>query len=115
VLNPPHDDPLFRARISLRHGAKADAVTAAIDEALKPWMLQAAAGANVAVTRGDKPKRLANLNDDLRATYGNAVHSYVLAWLHDRNSVDHGQGGDVPIRRIELMIEGIESLIGEDS
>lgn len=110
ALDPPVDDPLARARLKLRQGAKADAVTAAIDEALKPLLhgLAQANGVSLSTARGS-PLRLANLNDQLCGTaYGSAQHAYISAWLHDRNEVDHGRGADVPDRRLELMLDGIE-------
>lgn len=113
ALDPPVDDPLVRARLKLRQGAKADAVTAAIDEALKPCLHALAQANNVALATGKgAPVRLANLNDQLRGTaYGNAEHDYVSAWLHDRNDVDHGLGVQIPDRRIELMLDGIELFV----
>jgi hypothetical protein len=119
VLRPPEDDPLVRAALKLRQGAKADAVTAAIDEALKP-RLEA-----LAIARGQAreklPDKLSNLNDQVKTlgAYGSskyaseAVRAQVEAWIKLRNVVDHGKGASVDRRRIELLIAGIEQFLDE--
>jgi hypothetical protein len=119
ALHPPADDPLIRARVKLRTGAKADAVTAAIDEALKP-RLRALAIAD-GMRAEDVPDKLGNLNDQLKAhgvygpsSYGSeATRSQVEAWIKLRNVVDHGEGALVSDRRIELLIDGIAEFFVE--
>jgi hypothetical protein len=114
ALHPPEDDPLVRSRVYLRQGAKADAVTAAIDEALKPCLLGLAGPADVRPE--EVPAKLSALNDQLKAhgAYGGsafvseAVRARVDAWLKLRNVIDHGEGDQVAERWIELLIDGVE-------
>jgi len=119
ALHPPDDDPLVRARQRLRQGAKADAVTAVVDEALKPCLV-ALAGAR-GLTPDQLPTKIASLNDELKklGAYGDspfvseAVRAQVDAWLKLRNAVDHGEGASIAERWIELMIDGVEHFLRE--
>lgn len=119
ALYPPADDPLVRARLKLSHGSKVDAVTAAIDEALKPRMLILAEAAGLA--REALPHKLSVLNDQLRqlGAYGasdlvsEAVRAQVSAWLKLRNVVAHGKGEAVDDVWVALMLDGIERFLIE--
>jgi hypothetical protein len=119
VLRPAEDDPLVRARLKLRQGSKADAVTAAIDEVLKPCLRALAIGTGVRVE--DLPGKLSDLNNQLktRGAYGSsgyvseALRAQVDAWIKVRNVVDHGEGATVNDRRIELLIDGVEQFVSE--
>jgi hypothetical protein len=119
ALNPPADDPLARARLKLRQGVKSDAVTAAIDEALKPALRQLAI--EVGLPECDLPSKLAKLNDQLKTAgaYGDASiasearRGQVEAWLKLRNAIDHGEGRLIGDRWVELMLDGIEMFLAE--
>lgn len=116
ALEPPNDDPLARARAHLQRGSKADAVTAAVEEALKACLRGVAEAHNMAwKLPDDKPKRLSQLNDALKSegVYAEPYAAEVRWWLAVRNEVDHGRGSAITERRIRRMIEGIEEFIDE--
>jgi hypothetical protein len=59
-----------------------------------------------------RPKRAAQLNDDLlkREIYRKAEHKQVLAWQDLRNSAAHGEA-DFDPKQIRLMVQGIRDFI----
>ena len=114
ALEPPVDDPLKRARVDLDRGAKADAVTAAIDEALKPVLYRLADAHSMARTRSDgQGVKLTVVNDGLKAAYDESHRAEVASWLAVRNLIDHGGGQTVRDRRVGRLIEGVEGFIEE--
>jgi hypothetical protein len=118
ALDPPGDDPLIRARNDLDRGAKADAVTAAIDEALKPVLQNLANVHNVSRTKDNgKDLHLAGINDGLAkaGAYDESHRAEVYSWIAVRNIIDHGGGATVRDRRVERLIEGVEGFIEEMS
>jgi hypothetical protein len=113
AIDPPDDDPLDRARMWLSKGAKADAITAAVEEALKECLHALAKSHSVPIQSGKG--ELANLNNDLRKAgaygagrHGESVRHDVEGWLKVRTDVDHGGGASVPATRIQQAIDGIE-------
>jgi hypothetical protein len=116
VLDPPVDDPLVRARAELSRGAKADAVKAAVEQALRPH-LERLADKHGLATKTDRGKRkhLAVLNDELasKGVYGEDVRAEVAAWNALRNRVLHGDGDAVSSRRLDSLIEGVGELMHE--
>lgn len=118
ALEAPADDPLRRARNDLDRGAKADAVTAAIDEALKPALHRLADEHRVERRRPNgQDVGLAVINDGLKAAgaYDESQRAEVYSWLAVRNVVDHGGGASVRDRRVERLIDGVEGFIEEMS
>jgi hypothetical protein len=118
ALDPPVDAPLTRARTDLDRGAKADAVTAAIDEALKPVLHRLADAYRVDRTRpGGKDVKLAVVNDGLKTAgaYDESHRAEISSWLKVRNIIDHGGGATVRDRRVERLIDGVEGFIEEMS
>jgi len=116
ALVPPADDPLVRARTDLDRGAKADAVTAAIDEALKPVLHKLADEHGVERTRSSGQNlHLAVINDGLTAAgaYDESHRAEIYSWIAVRNIIDHGGGATVRDRRLERLIEGVEGFIDE--
>jgi len=116
VLAPPADDPLRRARADLDRGAKADAVTAAIDEALKPGLHRLADAHDVQRTkRNGDDENLGVINDQLKAAgaYDKSHHGEIFGWLAIRNVAVHGAGATVNDRRIERLIVGVEGFLEE--
>src|SRR5829696_8280401 len=110
ALEPSVDDPLKRARVDLDRGAKADAVTALIDEALKSVLHRLADAHDVDRTRANgQGVKLAVVNDGLKAAgaYDESHRADVASWLAIRNVIDHG-GQTVTDRRVERLIEGVE-------
>lgn len=117
-LDPPAEEPLVRARTDLSRGAKADAVTAAIDGALKPVLHRLADAHSISRTKPNgKTVHLAVVNDGLAkvGAYDESHRAEVYSWLAVRNIVDHGRGASVRDRRIERLIEGVEGFIEEVS
>lgn len=118
ALNAPADDPLTRARNDLDRGAKADAVTAAIDGALKPVLQELADTHSVSRSKTNgKDVHLAVVNDGLAkaGAYDESHRAEVYSWLAVRNIVDHGGGAAVRDGRIDRLIEGVEGFIEEMS
>ena len=118
ALDPPADDPLTRARTDLDRGAKTDAVTAVIDEALKPVLHQLADAHGLDRTRSNgQYLHLAVINDGLKAegAYDESHRGEIYSWLAVRNVIDHGGGATVRDRRVGRLIEGVEGFIEEMS
>lgn len=118
ALDPPTDEPLVRARTDLSRGAKADAVTAAIDGALKPILHTLADNYGVGRAKPNgKAEHLAVVNDRLAkaGAYDESHRAEVYSWIAVRNIVDHGGGATVRDRRIERLIEGVEGFLEEIS
>ncbi|MCA1707306.1 MAG: hypothetical protein LC808_30190, partial [Actinobacteria bacterium] len=64
-------------------------------------------------TEKGRPKRLAHLNNDLKAmdAYDEGERAQVEAWLKLRNEVGHGRGETVSIRRVEALLAGIGAFL----
>jgi hypothetical protein len=117
VLEPPEDEPLVRARTDLARDARADAINAAIEQALRPHLERLADALGLAThTERGRRKHLAVLNDELASSgvYGEDVRAEVAAWNALRNRVMHGDDAGVSTRRLEWLIEGVGWFIDEN-
>jgi hypothetical protein len=109
-------DPLDAARVHVARDARADAVNAAIEEALKSRLLALAATFNVAVEQANgKPVHLQVLNQNLAkaGAYSNSWGAEITGWLAIRNDVDHGRAANVSPERIERLIDGVDRFLAE--
>jgi hypothetical protein len=116
VLNPPPDDPLDRAIRELRQNKKREAVTAAVDEALKHRLHALANKAGTkAHTKKGREKQLSEINEELEAAgvYDRWVANHVSAWTETRNEVIHRKPANVDNAWIELMVQGIRLFLRE--
>lgn len=110
VLDPVDRDPLAVAAVAFRHGNKADATIAAVEEALGGRLKELAAVHRVSLVdaRGGA-KKLSVLNNDLKTAgaFDEAERTQVDAWLKLRNGVGHGRGEAVSLGRIETLLSGV--------
>lgn len=104
--------PLDRAVVELRRGAKAEAMTAVVDEALAELLRELARDHGLPIEQNGKPIRLNNLADQLKAAgvFGRDVHSEVEVCLALRNKTNHGQGAQISDTRIERAIGIVREL-----
>lgn len=104
------DDPLDRAVAELHRGAKADAMTAAVEEGLGRVVRGLAESHGVATTEGakSKPVLLSELNNHLRrVAYDESWGAEIAGWLAIRNETNHGRGEPVSPERILRVIAGV--------
>lgn len=104
--------PLDRALVELRRGAKADAMTAAVDEALAHLLRALAAARGLPTKQNGKEIRLNNLADQLKkaGAFQRDSHAEIEMCLALRNETDHGRGANVSATRIERAIETVREL-----
>jgi|AntDryMetagUQ889_1029465.scaffolds.fasta_scaffold18157_2 hypothetical protein len=104
--------PLDRAVVELRRGAKAEAMTAVVDEALADLLRKLAAVKGVPTEQNGKPWLLSNLADRLLAAgaFARDSHAEVQMCLALRNETDHGRGVGVSEPRIARAIETAREL-----
>jgi hypothetical protein len=104
--------PLDRALVELRRGAKADAMTAAVDEALAGLLRKLATAKGLATKQNGKEIRLNNLADQLKkaGAFQRDSHAEIEMCLALRNETDHGRGANVSESRIERAIETVREL-----
>jgi hypothetical protein len=116
VLDPPIDDPLVRARIDLGREARSDAVSAAVEEALRPRIEKLARehGIGLVIENSKRPKQLNLLVEELKTRgglYGEGWRAEITGWLAIRNEVLHGGAAAVSARRIGRLIDGVEEFL----
>lgn len=104
--------PLDRALVELRRGAKADAMTAVVDEALADLLRRLAVAKGLPAKQNGKEIRLNNLADQLRkaGVFQRDSHAEIEMCLALRNETDHGRGANVSETRIERAIETVREL-----
>lgn len=112
ALGTGHVDPLDRAHIELRRGAKAEAMTAAVEEVLAPLLRGGAQKLGIATEQNGQPVPLGAVNDQLKAAgaYSKSVRAEIAWCLALRNDTSHGRGATVSTSRIERAIEAIREL-----
>lgn len=104
--------PLDRALAELRRGAKAEAMTACVEEALAELLRGVAHHVGVSAETKGRPARLGNLADQLKAegAFGSGVHAEIGVCLALRNETNHGRGAEVLDTQIERAIEIVREL-----
>ncbi len=103
---------LDRAVVELRRGAKVEAMTAAVDEALAGLLRDLTEANGLSVKQNGKPIRLNNLADQLRSAgvFGRDTHAEVEVCLALRNETNHGRADQVSETRIQRAIETVREL-----
>jgi hypothetical protein len=105
---------LDRATVELRRGAKADAMTAVVEEALAELLRELAQAEGLATEKSGRAVALGNLNDQLQSAgvFDRVTHAEVELCLGVRNETNHGRGADVSETRIERAIAIVDELQG---
>lgn len=105
------DDPLDRAMADLHRGAKAEAMTAAVEEALAKALRRLADEHEIPTNNehSSRPVPIAQLNEQLRkrTAYDAGWAADIAAWLALRNETNHGRGAAISHSRISRAIDGI--------
>lgn len=103
-------DPLDRARNELQRGAKADAMTAAVEEVLRERLIALALQHGIPTVKPNgRPADLAAINDQLSALPKD-VRAEIAFYLKLRNETNHGRGAAISATRIRRAIDGIREL-----
>jgi hypothetical protein len=106
--------PIDRAVAELRRGAKVEAMTACVEEALADLLRGLAGKAGIPTEDKGRPVRLGNLADQLKSqgAFGSGVHAEIGVCLALRNETNHGGGAEVWETQIERVIGMVRDLQG---